>query len=184
MFFNAGLSTLNYDKLLIDWEAQSLQPNLFFNGGNSSYCLGSAAHGRLQSNDGWTITDAGEICPASCDLGLVSGSNSGTTAFEACDELRVDSTFNAQSTADITLAAGTGITFQPGFTVEEGGILDAKVCGQSLCEASTEPMEDGCHSCVTAICAPGVDPLCCNTKFDSVCVQQVDSVCGLVCDAP
>ncbi len=183
MFLNAGLSKLNYDTLLIDWEAKTHQPNLSFNGGISNYCIGSPARSRLQNIDGWTISDGGEICPTSCNLGLASGSNSGATEYEACDELRVDGTFTAQSTADITLGAGTSITFYPGFTVEVGGILDAKVCGQSLCEVSAQPMEYGCSPCVTKIC--NIDTFCCGAfggNFDSNCKDAVGSACSLLCD--
>ncbi|MBG7611626.1 DUF285 domain-containing protein, partial [Polaribacter sp. BAL334] len=38
MFNNATLSDSNYEALLISWNAQSLQPNLNFSGGNSQYC--------------------------------------------------------------------------------------------------------------------------------------------------
>lgn len=37
----------------------------------------------------------------------------------------------------------------------------------------------GCDPCVTSIC--GVDPFCCNNSWDSFCVSEVGSVCGLVC---
>jgi hypothetical protein len=35
--------------------------------------------------------------------------------------------------------------------------------------------------CVATICAPGVDPYCCNNFWDSICVGEVTSVCGKSC---
>ncbi|GAG56298.1 unnamed protein product, partial [marine sediment metagenome] len=38
MFLGVKLSTQNYDALLIGWDAQTLQNDVTFNGGNSTYC--------------------------------------------------------------------------------------------------------------------------------------------------
>jgi surface protein len=63
MFFSAGLSTTNYDSLLIGWDALSLQPNVNFHGGNSTYCSAAAqaARANMIASDSWTITDGG-VC--------------------------------------------------------------------------------------------------------------------------
>ena len=67
MFSNAGLSTANYDALLIGWSTISanetpLKPNVTFSGGNSKYCNGATARASIISTYGWTITDAGLDC--------------------------------------------------------------------------------------------------------------------------
>jgi surface protein len=72
MFTNAGLSTANYDDLLIGWSTISpnetpLQQNVNFSGGNSNYCLGEAARNSIIQNYGWTITDAGLNCELSTE---------------------------------------------------------------------------------------------------------------------
>jgi hypothetical protein len=36
-----------------------------------------------------------------------------------------------------------------------------------------------CDPCVTKICA--ADSYCCKTKWDSVCVGEVGSICGKTC---
>ncbi|MCH7785827.1 MAG: BspA family leucine-rich repeat surface protein [Bacteroidetes bacterium] len=61
MFLGATLSTTNYDSLLIGWNALTLQPNINFHGGNSTYCSGAAqaARANMIASDGWTITDGG-----------------------------------------------------------------------------------------------------------------------------
>jgi surface protein len=67
MFGGAGISTANYDALLIGWSTISpnetpLQPNVTFDGGNSKYCNGATARASIISTYGWTITDAGLDC--------------------------------------------------------------------------------------------------------------------------
>ncbi len=67
MFINAGLSTVNYDALLIGWSTISaneipLKPNVPFDAGTSKYCNGATARASIISTYGWTITDAGLDC--------------------------------------------------------------------------------------------------------------------------
>lgn len=59
MFNNATLSTANYDNLLIGWNAQTLQPSMTFDGGNSQYCSAEAERAAMIANDFWGITDGG-----------------------------------------------------------------------------------------------------------------------------
>jgi surface protein len=64
MLRGIGLSTANYDSLLIGWSTISsieapLKPNVAFTGGNSKYCNGTSARSSIISTYGWTITDGG-----------------------------------------------------------------------------------------------------------------------------
>ncbi|MEM9260611.1 MAG: BspA family leucine-rich repeat surface protein, partial [Bacteroidota bacterium] len=60
MFRGASLSTSNYDALLLGWSVQELQPNVVFDAGNSTYCIGESARAiLLAAPNNWTITDAG-----------------------------------------------------------------------------------------------------------------------------
>jgi gliding motility-associated-like protein len=59
MFRGAQLSIANYDSLLIGWNAQSLNPNVTFHGGNSQYCAGEPARTNMITTDNWSITDGG-----------------------------------------------------------------------------------------------------------------------------
>lgn len=57
-----GLSTTNYDALLVGWEAQAPTSGININFGGSKYTAGSAAATARQSlidNYSWTITDGG-----------------------------------------------------------------------------------------------------------------------------
>jgi hypothetical protein len=116
-----------------------------------------------------------------CNLNIVSGVTENSVAsHEACEILAVGPSFIAENGASVSLSSGWEIWYMPGFSVEQGATLKANVCGQSLCLISESPMPDKCHSCVTAICA--VDSHCCTDQFDSICLGEVDSVCGLVCE--
>lgn len=63
MFQGVTLSTVNYDALLVGWEANVHNNGVVFDGGNSSYSLGSPAETARTNliGDGWTITDAGGV---------------------------------------------------------------------------------------------------------------------------
>ncbi len=59
---NAELSPENYDKLLIGWNALTLQNGLTFDAGNSQYTsAGAAARQAIMDDDMWTINDGGEV---------------------------------------------------------------------------------------------------------------------------
>jgi len=64
--FLAGctLSTVNYDALLIAWEAQSVQNNVTIHFGSSQYTSGGAsetARTNLINDHSWSITDGGSV---------------------------------------------------------------------------------------------------------------------------
>ncbi len=63
MFNNAKLSTVNYDALLKGWNAQTVQPNLNFDGGNSTYCTAATERANLETTNTWSIKDGGLSCP-------------------------------------------------------------------------------------------------------------------------
>ena len=67
MLYGVTISRSNYEALLINWNAEALQPGLTFDGGNSTYCSNAAANARANmiNSDGWTITDGGQDCTES-----------------------------------------------------------------------------------------------------------------------
>ena len=75
MFQGVRLSTDNYDNLLVNWDAQILLPTVTFDGGNSTYCSGSAIAARtnMTSADGWMITDGGQCSSTFTVGGTVTG---------------------------------------------------------------------------------------------------------------
>ncbi|MCX6757535.1 MAG: BspA family leucine-rich repeat surface protein [Candidatus Nomurabacteria bacterium] len=78
MFTNDTLSIANYDALLADWSAESLQDNVTLDAGNSKYCSATNARGILtNAPNSWTITDGGY--DNSCVPVLVITTNHTTT---------------------------------------------------------------------------------------------------------
>ena len=60
MFKNTSLSTVNYDNLLLGWSAQSLQSNVLFDAGSSTFSSSSqAARDILTGTFNWTVADGG-----------------------------------------------------------------------------------------------------------------------------
>ena len=65
MFLFAGISQSNYDSTLTGWSSKSsLQNNIKFNGGSSTFCAGEGARLKLINQYGWEIIDGGKAnCP-------------------------------------------------------------------------------------------------------------------------
>jgi len=62
MFDNSGVSTDNYDNILIGWSSQTLQSNVPFGADGLNYCWGANARQSLIDTYGWIITDGGIDC--------------------------------------------------------------------------------------------------------------------------
>ena len=62
MFNGSGISTDNYDNILIGWSSQALRSNVPFGAVGLNYCNGAAARQSIIDTFGWTITDAGLDC--------------------------------------------------------------------------------------------------------------------------
>lgn len=78
-----------------------------------------------------------------------------------------------------TLSCGTCATGQTCTNnVCTGSSPPSGSCAHSQCTTGAK-LTSGCTACVGSIC--GVDPYCCNTGWDSICVGEVSSVCKLGC---
>jgi len=65
MLSGSGLSTENYDALLISWAAQNTQVGVDFGVGDVQYSAAAAeARALLISGSAWSITDGGQILGA------------------------------------------------------------------------------------------------------------------------
>lgn len=144
----------------------------------SQVCVVSNGSGTLAGDD---VTDVAVFCAEPCNARVVSGvTEDSLVTHEACEVLVVGPGFVAEDGAEVILSSGWVIEMVPGFQIDKGAILSAGVCGQSLCEESATPMPLECHSCVFDICT--LDAYCCTTEFDDQCVEEVFSICGLVCE--
>ena len=61
-FGGSGLSTVNYDNILIGWSGQELQQNVTLSAQGINYCDGASGRQKLIDDFGWTITDGGIDC--------------------------------------------------------------------------------------------------------------------------
>jgi hypothetical protein len=119
MFFGVKLSTVNYDALLIGWDAQTLQNDVTFNGGNSTYCAGEAARTHMMTAYDWTIVDGGKDCtqPEIEVFGMGVPITDGDTT---------PSTSDGTDFGTMTLG-GTPITHT--FTISNSGFVDLNLTG-------------------------------------------------------
>ena len=65
MFNDSGLSTANYDRLLIGWAELDLNTGLTFGAGGIQYCTGKSSREHLVETYDWTINDGGEASTCS-----------------------------------------------------------------------------------------------------------------------
>ena len=149
------------DQTSSDW---TIAPSSFFPGDTGSYTL------TLQCPEG---------SPPSCDVTSVQEMIiGGAETHGACRRLEAGPSLTVTGTGSLTLQAGATVALFDGFVVESGGALTIQTCGHSLC-TSGAALSAGCHDCASAICA--VDDSCCSVSWDGTCVDEVASVCGLVC---
>lgn len=118
------------------------------------------------------------------DCGTVAVSGTTLSAAEdvsACARLDAGPALTLAAGADVGLFSGRVVVLQDGFSVLSGASLRVSTCGQDLCAvgAPATPLTSVCHPCVAQVCA--ADAYCCGTDWDSACVAQVGSVCGLPC---
>jgi hypothetical protein len=70
-----------------------------------------------------------------------------------------------------------------GWYLDEIRVLadEASTCEHPKCEEGG-PLTPDCDDCVAQICA--IDPFCCETAWDALCVSEVESICGETCAGP
>jgi len=62
MLNSSGLSQENYDKTLIGWSNQTVQPNVILGAGGLFYCLGENARSTLEHTFNWNISGDSRVC--------------------------------------------------------------------------------------------------------------------------
>jgi hypothetical protein len=113
--------------------------------------------------------DCGE-CPPACGDGTCDGA-----AGEDCSTCEADC-------GECTGGCGDGVC--DGANGEDCASCAADCgecptdCAHDLCMTGGA-LESSCDPCATQICL--VDPYCCSTAWDSICVGEVESVCGESC---
>lgn len=113
-----------------------------------------------------SVSSGGPVCgDAFCDL--ASGEDCATCAVDCgpCGPVCGDAFCEAAGGEDCTTCPG-----------------DCGACGScshDVCDTGVA-LVDGCNPCVTQVCA--ADSYCCTTSWDSMCVDEVTSICGLPCN--
>ena len=109
MFEGVALSVANYDALLTDWSALTLQQGVTFNNPNFQYCTAGAARQSIIDTYGWVIEDAGKAagCHNSDELTPITDANF-QSAINNClftnpvDGMCSDSEYGAMPTWDVS----------------------------------------------------------------------------------
>ncbi len=146
---------------------------------------------------------------ASCSGGAMSCTPNAAPSAETCNGL--DDDCNGVADNGNPGGGGACSTGMPGICAAgtqqcSGGALSCQqnqgaaadeICGNGLDDDCNGAAEDGCNTCAHPICMTGValvngcdpcvtqicavDPFCCNTSWDGICVGEVGSVCGIAC---
>ena len=125
-----------------------------------------------------TVTLAEDDGP-DCRSVAVASQTLGSGETSACGRLHAGPDLTVAGGADVGLHAGRTVVLYDGFATGAGASLKVATCGMELCSGSGPPSSSGCHPCVEQVCA--ADSYCCDTDWDTICVNQVASVCGLTC---
>ncbi|MFW5713574.1 MAG: BspA family leucine-rich repeat surface protein, partial [Brevefilum sp.] len=131
MFDGVALSTVNYDPLLIGWNAQALQTGVTFSGGNSIYCLGESARDNMEDIYGWEITDGGMNCsPFIITVKTDADGESDNTQFTIPTHPAEDYNYNVNCGAD---DADNGFSVTGDFTCSYGsaGTYTIRIIGNN-----------------------------------------------------
>src|SRR5262249_54436552 len=115
-----------------------------------------------------------------------TGSSTGTSDGSSTGSSDGSSTGSSTGTSDGS-STGNGGGCQSDADCPSGQVCDASsgqcVAGGGSCEHGICTQGDGvdssCDQCATSIC--NVDSYCCQYEWDSICVGEVSSVCGLSC---
>jgi subtilisin family serine protease len=132
--------------------------------------------GRLNVYNGVQAARAAACTHAKCSVGAALGSGCDTCTASICDldPYCCDTYWDNICVNEVQSICGS-LTC----AASQG------TCGHTLCTTGAT-LTSGCDtppaesSCVTSICA--VDPYCCNTYWDGICVSEVQSVCGKNCN--
>jgi Putative metal-binding motif len=133
---------------------QNVQPSGELCNGQDDDCNGSADDGNPGGGGG-------------CSTGLAGVCAAGT---QQCQQGGLQCVQNQGAVGE---ACGDGLDNDCDGAVDNG-------CGCSHDTCTTGVLlVNGCDACVTTIC--GADAFCCNNSWDSQCVSEASSLCGLVC---
>ena len=75
IFYNSGISTTNYDNILIAWNNAGYTNKNLGNAWPLTYCAGQAARTNMTNNKGWAITGDANVKPSAPTITLTTASS-------------------------------------------------------------------------------------------------------------
>ena len=135
-----------------------------------------AATGKGAIDNSWSYAHVGAF------YDVTSGSNGSCSGKYLCTATAgYDGPTGIGTPNGAVIAAGGGATGGTTSSTTGGGTTTGgggSTCSHAICTAGTK-LTSACDPCAAQVCA--ADSYCCGTKWDSVCVGEVASVCGQTC---
>ncbi|MFI5299908.1 MAG: hypothetical protein ACHREM_17610 [Polyangiales bacterium] len=149
-------------------------------GGSCGTCAsGTTCNSSGQCSSTCTPACAGKTCGSdgcggSCGT-CASGTSCNTsgTCVAACTPSCSGKTCGSDGCGGTCGTCGAGTTCNTA-----GSCGSTSTCSHAIC-GTGKRLTKACDPCATEICAK--DPYCCSTKWDSICVGEVSSICGEGC---
>ena len=128
--------------------------------------------------DNWAMQITYTPSPVCTTVAVANQTIDFTKTYQACGTATVGPNLTLLNPANLRVYGGDRVVFENGFSAQQNTSLTAGVCGYDLCSLGGFRAAT-CMPCVGDICA--VDPWCCSISWDIICVDEVESVCGLDC---
>jgi hypothetical protein len=112
------------------------------------------------------VSGSGSSSSSSSTTSASSSSGSGSSTSSSSSGATSSSSGSGSSSTSSSSSSASS-------TSSGGGTCSHAICAQGA------KLVSSCNACAADIC--GVDPYCCNTKWDNVCVGEVGSICGETC---
>ncbi len=122
-----------------------------------------------------TIASDCPECGESANDCCVAGVGPSCSDFDCCTAVCAVDLFCCTSEWDLTCA----------YEASAFCLIDCEnVCDVSLNDCCVASVDPGCSDefCCNQVCA--VDPVCCETAWDQVCVTEAEAICGVDCPGP
>jgi hypothetical protein len=159
-------------------------------GGGGGSAGGGGGGGTGGGGGGGGSTCSHDVCTSGSKL--VSSCSSCATKICSADSYCCATAWDSQCVSEVSSicgqscgsgggggGGGTGGGGGGGGTGGGGGGGGGSTCSHSICTSGTKLVK-GCDPCATSVC--NADSYCCSTKWDSICVGEVASVCGQTCN--
>ncbi|MEM6989501.1 MAG: hypothetical protein AAF721_03360 [Myxococcota bacterium] len=129
---------------------------------------------------GWTITAVGDEVELQCGIIFADGHGIAKECY-GNKPITIDARGHGEPVAVFVrnTEAGQGMVSLTDFVVEQATAPSCVPPAHDRCDVGPAMAQPSCDPCVESICT--VDPYCCSTSWDSICVGEVTSVCNQPC---